>query len=195
MWEDSGRTHMEKILKRHGHEREVKKAKHQHMNVNEFKESQDSEKLKQLSHRSREKLTPSERTAELAQKLKQENSLLKVENVKLEKQKHSLYKSFYYSDSAKQAFIQEKLSERQIPFRETENGFEAQECYVGEIRTLEKEYKPVKSHGRETLREHIDKFLMQSNNFEELLSRLQKQGYEIKQNPLPTIKQNLKRLK
>jgi hypothetical protein len=78
-----------------------------------------------------------------------------------------------------------------IPYRETENGFEAQETYVGQIRNLEKEFKPTKSPQREELREHIDKFLMQSKSFDELLLRLQNYGYEIKQGKYISVKPRL----
>ena len=48
------------------------------------------------------------------------------------------YKSFFYSVPEKQAFVQAKLDEKNIPYRKTKNGFETQECYVDEIRNIEK---------------------------------------------------------
>ncbi|MDE5862428.1 MAG: hypothetical protein K2H28_09590, partial [Ruminococcus sp.] len=72
-----------------------------------------------------------------------------------------------------------KLDEKNIPYRETENGFEAQECYVEEIRKIEKEFKPTGSV-REKLREDIDRLLMKSTSVDELLEKLRKEKYEIK---------------
>jgi len=185
MWEDSELKAMEKILNRHGHERDVKKAAYAHMNVDEYKETQD---LKKLPRRSRKSLSPEELTAENIRKLELENSLLAVKNEKLIEEKTSPYKSFYYSQSEKQAFVQSQLDKLGIPYRECENGFEAQECYVDEIRKLEKEFKPVKSSHRDKLRNDLDKIVMQSKNFEDVLARLKKHGYEVKEGKYISVK-------
>jgi hypothetical protein len=185
MWEDSEMKIMEQILKRRGHERDVKKANHAHMNVEEYKESQD---LKKLPRRSRKSLTPEEFTAENVRKLELEKSLLKVENKSLVEQRYSPYKSFYYSQSDKQSFVMNRLDELDIPFRETENGFEAQDCYVAEIRKIEKEFKPVKSPHRDKLRDDLDKIVMQSKNFVDVLERLKKHGYEVKEGKYVSVK-------
>ena len=118
----------------------------------------------------------SERIKQLRTKL----DLLEKDKKKLEAQKKSPYKAFYYSSSEKQAFVQARLDEICIPYRETENGFEAQECFVNEIRKIEKDFKPPRSAAREKLREDIDRLLMQSNTVEELLDKLKKENYSVK---------------
>lgn len=99
----------------------------------------------------------------------------------LERERHSPYKAFFYSSQEKQAWILRRLEEMDVPYRETDNGFEAQECYVQLIRRLEKEYKAPRSVIRDQLREDIDRLLMQSQSFDELLEKLRSEGYTVKQ--------------
>ncbi|MDE7364685.1 MAG: hypothetical protein K2N27_07365, partial [Ruminococcus sp.] len=120
-------------------------------------------------------------------RLREKLKLTEKEKENLETQKVSPYKSFFYSSPDKQAFVQAKLDEKNIPYRETENGFEAQECYVDEIRKLEKEFKPTGSI-REKLRDDIDRLLMQSASVDELLEKLRKEKYEIKQGKYLAVK-------
>ena len=105
---------------------------------------------------------------------------LENENQKLRSEKQSLYKPYYYSDAEQQTFVQEKMKMAGIPFRETENGFEAQECYRERIRHIEKQYKPQRTSFREKLRDDVDYTLMQSASLEDFLQRMEKLGYEIK---------------
>ena len=107
-------------------------------------------------------------------------TLLEQENQSLTAEKRSAYKAFYYSDPDKLDFVLRKIATNGNLVRETENGFEAPECYAEEIRRIEKLYRPKKSGYREKLRNDIDLFLMQSQSLEELLDKLQKAGYEIK---------------
>jgi len=176
-WEDNERGAMKKILERHGYEYEHKNVKHKHMSVEEYKEYQDAQKLSLLK---KKKLSPEELSAQNIEGLKRENTLLKIEKEKLTEEKFSPYKSFYFSSPDKQAFVQSKLDEMKIPYRETENGFEAQECYVNEIRKIEKDFKNAEPSFRNQLRDNLDKVVMQSKTFDEVLERLEKIGYEIK---------------
>jgi hypothetical protein len=105
---------------------------------------------------------------------------LEVENEKLLEQKSSPWKCFFYSDSTKQSFVIAELTRMQIPFRETENGLEAQECYVEQIRKIEKQYKPSANSHCDTLRELLDKAIMQSQNYDEVLQRLRESDCEVK---------------
>ena len=178
MWEDSERQVMEELLKKYGFEREDKQAKYAHQTVDEFKKSQDEKKIISALRTSR-KVSSEEISAEKVRRLREKLKLLEKKNEILETQKVSPYKSFFYSLPEKQAFVQAKLDEKNIPYRETENGFEAQECYVEEIRKIEKEFRPTGSV-REKLREDIDRLLMQSASVDELLEKLRKEKYEIK---------------
>ena len=72
----------------------------------------------------------------------------------------------------KRSFVLDEIHRRGIPYRETENGFEAQQCYTDEIRQVEKKYRPQKS-SRGKLRDDIDRALMQSKDFDEFLSNIE----------------------
>ena len=186
MWEDSERQVMEELLKKYGFEREDKQAKYAHQTVDEFKNFQDEKKIISALRTSR-KVSGEEISAEKVRRLHKKLKLLEKKNETLETQKVSPYKSFFYSLPEKQAFVQEKLDEKNIPYRETENGFEAQECYVEEIRKIEKEFKPTGSV-REKIREDIDRLLMQSASVDELLEKLRKEKYEIKHGKYLSVK-------
>lgn len=178
-WELSERKAMEAILNSHGLYREEKNAHHRHMTVNEYKQREAAEPmqvaLKQMFAASKELLS-TDAIQKLSMKIKSAENKISV----LEKEKFSPMKSFFYSDPNKQSFIQEKMNEANIPYSEFENGFEAQECYVEQIRQWEKEFKsPIVNH-RQQLRSDIDKLLMQCNDVNELYNKLQVEGYTIK---------------
>lgn len=178
-WEESERTEMEKLLHKHGFTREDKNAKYVHQTVEEYKKAQDEKKII-TALRNIKNVSGEEVSKENIRRLKSKLNILENENETLVMQKHSPYKSFYYSSPDKQSYVQARLDELDIPYRETENGFEAQECYVDEIRKIEKEYKPPRSAARDTLRKNIDRLLMQSNDIDELIEKLKKERYTIK---------------
>ncbi len=178
-WEESERLEMEKILNRHGFSRDDKNAKYAHQTVEQYKKSQDEKKMIHALNEMK-KINGSEVTEDNIKRLKLKINLMENENNALKSQHLSPFKSFYYSSPEKQAFVQAELDKMNIPYRETENGFEAQDCYVNEIRKLEKNFKPVKTSARGKLREDIDRLVMQSESFEELLSKLKKEKYQVK---------------
>lgn len=178
-WEQSEREEMEKILNHHGYNREDKNAHYVHMNVDDYKTFRDH---KMISEMLRQHFKVTDQDLEVQNILQLKNKLKATTkiNQQLQERIHSPYKSFYYSSPENQSFVQSKLEELEIPYRETENGFEAQECYVNEIRKIEKQFKPVKSSAREQLRNDIDRLLMQSGSIEELLEKLKTEKYTIK---------------
>lgn len=185
-WEASERAEMESILHRHGYVREDKNAHYAHMTVEDFKYSQDLKKL-QTKLREAHTVTEADHETKSILRLKERVTALEHETTKLKKEKQSPYKAFFYTIPEKQAFVQSRLDELHIPYRETDNGFEAQDCYVDEIRKIEKEFSP-KTNQREQLRNDIDRMLMQSKDFDELLDRLQKVGYTVKHGKYISVK-------
>jgi hypothetical protein len=181
-WQDSEREAMTKILNRHGLEREIKNDKSAHLTVDEHKREQELEKLEQLflARTDIDEMTMSE--------LHSTVSTLEVENAKLLAEKSSPWKSFFYSDPSRQSFVMAELDRLGIVYRECSNGFESQETYVDEIRKIEKQYKPQDNPHRDTLRDLIDKTIMQSKSFDELLQRLRDSGCEIKQGKYLAVK-------
>lgn len=186
-WEESERAYMEQLLNQHGFTREDKNAKYVHQTVEEFKKTQDEKKIisaiRQVKH-----ISDAELSTEHVRQLKTKLIAMEQKNKTLEQQKQSPYKSFYYTSPDKQSFVQAKLDELDIPYHETENGFEAQECYVEQIRNIEREYKTPRSSAREKLRQDIDRLLMQSKNFDELLDKLKKENYTVKTGKYISVK-------
>ena len=186
-WEESERVYMESILQKHGFYRDDKQAKYAHQTVEEFKRTKDEKKIA-AALRSSRNISSEDMQIENVQRLKSKLQQAEREMRALKREKLSPYKSFFYSIPDKQAFVQAKLDEMQIPYRETENGFEAQECYAEIIRKLEKEFKPPRSIAREKLREDIDRSLMRSDSVDELVKRLENEGYTIKQGKYLAVK-------
>jgi hypothetical protein len=148
LWQDSERKVMEQILQSHGFEREIKNANHIHQSVPDYKSSQDRKKL--IAHaRNLPQVDP---TIEEVVNLQRANCLLEVENEKLVAEKSSPWKSFFYSDENKLNFVSAELDRLTIPYRTTENGFEAQQIFVEQIRKIEKQYKPKENSHRASAR-------------------------------------------
>ena len=175
MWEEAERKFMEDLLHRYGYEREDKDAHYQHMTVEQYKASQEAKRMTE-SLRASQSVTHYDDIRALKMQLAQTQHRADV----LEEQKQSPYMKFYYTDDDKQTYVQDELKRRGIPYRENENGFEAQQCYVDEIRQIEGLYRRPKQVARDQLRDDIDKALMQSKDFDEFLKRLERLKYEVK---------------
>lgn len=186
-WEESERAAMEKILNSHGMSREDKNATYAHMTVEEYKRTQDEKKII-AALRKQKNISETDLKKENVIQLRNKISSLEKENKHLTEQKRSPYKSFFYSDPEKQSYVQSKLDLLDISYRETENGFEAQEYLVDRIRKIEKEYVPKKTTARDRLREDIDRLLVQSKDIDELLKKLEDKKYTIKQGKYISVK-------
>ncbi len=178
-WEASERKAMEKILHDHKYVRAEKQDYHKHMSVEDYKfkmaEAPMREALRKQHFVSSEKITE-----ENIRKLRMSVENSKERIAELEKEKTSPHKSFFYSDPDKQAFIQSRMDAAHIPYVETEHGFDAQECYVEQIRHWEKEFKSSSKSYRDKLMNDIDRLLMQCKDVEELYKKLQAEGYSVK---------------
>ncbi len=186
-WEESERTYMETILHQHGFTREDKNAKYAHMTVEDYKIEQDRKQLMQVL-RDNQNLSSEELTRTQMQQLQSKIVQLEQTADRLTAEKFSPYKSFYYAQPEKQSYMMEKLKELKIPFRETENGFEAQECFVSQIRKAERLFVSPKKSYRAVLKEDLDRLLMQSKSFDELLEKLKCSGYLVKSGKYIAVK-------
>jgi hypothetical protein len=178
-WEARERTEMESILHRHGYIREDVGAHYAHMTVEEYKYTMDHERSAKALMRVKGAAAGNlseDRVRRLQAELSGTSSRLE----QLEHERQSPYRAFFYSAQEKQAWSLEKLEEMDIPYRETENGFEAQECFVDAIRRIETQYTKQPTSRREKLRDDIDRLLMMSKDFDQLLQRLCDAHYEIK---------------
>lgn len=183
-WEERERKTMEKILNANNFVRDEKRTKHRHMDVETYKSYKEDMKI---MSRFKKKLNVTSQEIQ-ENDFKRKIFALENENKNLKTQKYSPYKAFYYSSPEKQSFVQAELDKFGIPYRETENGFEAQEYYAEQIRKIEKEFKAPNPTAREKLRNDIDRLLMQSSNFDELILKLQKEKYQVKRGKYIAVK-------
>lgn len=170
---------MELILHRNGYEREEKDAHNPHLTVEEYKTVQDTKRLEAVLKQNRT-LSASDMQAETVRKMKSELNALHQTVSTLEEQKYSPYKSFFYASDDKLNYMMQQLTAEQIPYHETENGFEAQECYAQRIREIERSYKVPRTTARDRLRDDIDRYALTAKSFKELLQMLNHAGYSIK---------------
>ncbi len=180
LWEKSERKEMEYILHRRGFLREDKHADYAHMSVGEYKSLQDSRKMEEML-RQRQTISKGEATRMEIYRLKEELQASQQTIRQLEQEKKSEYKMFFYATDDKQAYVMQQLEQMGIPFRETENGFEVQECFMKTIRSIESHYHAQPVSHREQLREDIDRCLTRAISFNDFLKRLHDEGYSIKQ--------------
>lgn len=185
LWEQSERKIMDQILHSHGFSREDKNVKHKHMSVADYKTMMNSQKTMQRIA-ARLGLSSGENSSQQELRAKLAASEKKIEQ--LEKERKSPYACFYYSSADKQAFVQDALRKEGIRFRETDNGFEAQECYTRRIREIEKTYQAPASTIRDRLRTDIDSILYQSKTYDEFLEKLQAAKFEIKKGKYVSVK-------
>lgn len=176
-WEHSERIEMERLLMQHGYKREDKNAHYAHMTVAEYKRSQDA---KQAAAALRKQKRREADTIGLARSMRFRITELSAEVEKMEHERLLPFKSFFYTDRDKQAYVQTEMERLHISYRQTENGFEAQECYVQAIREIEKSYHPKPHSAREKLRADIDRFVPLSKDIFYLMGYLVKAGYDIK---------------
>lgn len=181
MWEFSERAEMERVLRVHGCERDDKDVHRKHLSVDEFKLQKETAKLiRRAADLRNANVSADQMQRELAESKKR--------IAELESAQSSPFKAFYYSSPDKQAWVQQQLDDRSIPYRETENGFEAQACYAQTIRRIEQEFRAPRTSARNRLRDDVDRMLMQSRSFDELLARLERAHYEVKRGKYIAVK-------
>ena len=185
LWEQSERKVMDQILHSHGFSREDKNVKHKHMSVADYKAMVNSQKTMQ---RIAVRLGLSGNAQNSQQELRAKLAASEKKIDQLEKERKSPYACFYYSSADKLAYVQDALRKEGIHFRDTDNGFEAQECFTRRIREIEKTYQAPASTIRDRLRDDIDSILYQSKTFDEFLEKLKAANYEVKQGKYISVK-------
>ncbi|MCR4761629.1 MAG: plasmid recombination protein [Oscillospiraceae bacterium] len=179
LWEESERREMERTLHYRGFIREDKHADYAHMSVGEYKTLQDSRRMEALL-RQTQTVSKEEATRTEVYRLKEELQASQQTVRMLEAEKESPYVKFFYATDDKQAYVIQQLEQMGIPFRETENGFEAQECHIKTIRSIEKNYHGQPVSFREQLKEDIDRCMLGAKDFRDFLQKLSQRGYMIR---------------
>ncbi|MDR2532277.1 MAG: plasmid recombination protein, partial [Oscillospiraceae bacterium] len=183
-WENSEMKALENILNNHEVERDVKGAKHKNMPVPEYKASKDWKKLPKR----KKNMSTLEVLENDLRVTREQKSLLEVENNKLTTERNSPWKCFYFNDPDKQLFVINKLECLNIPYRESSTGFEAQQCHVEKIRSIEKQYKAEPINHRDRLRDKLDRIIMQVDNYDKIFDGLKHYGYEIKHGKYTSVR-------
>ena len=109
-----------------------------------------------------------------------ENQNLKLRLDELKKVEASPYMNFFYSSHDKLSYVLSRLNEDAIDYVETDNGFKAKEYFKKQIRQIEKEFVPSKVNYRDKLRDDIDRIIMQSSQYNDVIDELKKIGYEVR---------------
>ena len=187
LWEERERNEMEHILQQHGYEREDKNAHYAHMTVTEYKSTKDKERIREKIRELRN-VPPDDLERERVRALRMERNAAQQRVAELEKERQSTYRAFFYSSPEKQEWVMKRLEEMDIPYRETDNGFEAQECYINAIRKIEKEYKAPRTILRDKLRNDIDLCILKSATLDDALQQLEELGYTIKHGKYLSVK-------
>lgn len=185
MWEFSERAEMERILRSRNLEREDKNVHRKHLSVDAYKLHKETEKLIRRAAELRSvDIDDKKRVEQMQQKLAESRKRI----TEMEAALQSPYKAFYYSSPDKQAWVQQQLDAQNIPYRETENGFEAPECYTKAIRRIEQDFRAPRISARDRLREDVDRMLLQSRSFDEFLMRLEHANYRVKHGKYIAVK-------
>ena len=185
MWEFAERAEMERILRSRNLEREDKNVHRKHLSVDAYKLHKETEKLIRRAAELRSVDTDDKKRVEqMQQKLAESRKRI----TEMEAALQSPYKAFYYSSPDKQAWVQQQLDAQNIPYRETENGFEAPECYTKAIRRIEQDFRAPRISARDRLREDVDRMLLQSRSFDEFLMRLERANYRVKHGKYIAVK-------
>ena len=187
MWEFAERAEMERVLRTHGFERDDREIRRKHLDVDEYKVYQESRKVMDIMRELRN-VHHDYANEEHIKKMQLDLAESRRRIAELEAERHAPYKAFYYSLPDKQAWVQRQLDAQNIPYRETENGIEAPEIYVQVIRRIEQDFRAPRTSARDRLREDVDRMLMQSRSFDELLARLERANYEVKRGKYISVK-------
>ena len=110
-WEHSERIEMERLLMQHGYKREDKNAHYAHMTVAEYKRTQDA---KQAAAALRKQKRREADTIGLARSMRFRIAELSAEVEKMEHERLLPFKSFFYTDRDKQAYVQTEMERLHI---------------------------------------------------------------------------------
>lgn len=199
-WSESERSEMEKILLKHGLRREDKNVHRPHLSVEDFKKaalearniSEINAHITALKKKSEKKLT-----SEDAVLLNNQNDFLRAEIMKrnetisdLSKRANAAFVPVIVYNPDKLQYIADGLARAKIPFVAESNTLYIPDYALETARAISRHYKPSENVTsiREQIKLDIDRLVYSSDSFEDLLNRLKKRGYEIKQGKYISVK-------
>lgn len=199
-WSESERSFMEQILLKHGLRREDKNVHRPHLSVEDYKKAaHEAERISEINAHitALKKKHERELTSEDAVLLNNQNDFLRAEIMKrnetisdLSKRANAAFVPVIVYNPDKMQYISDGLSRTKIPFVAESNTLYIPDYALETARAISRHYKP--SENASSIREHIkldiDRLVYSANNFEDLLNRLKKRGYEIKQGKYISVK-------
>lgn len=199
-WSENERSVMEKILLKHGLRREDKNVHRPHLSVEDFKKvAHEAERISEINaHITALKKKPErELTSEDAVLLNNQNDFLRAEIMKrnetisdLSKRANATFVPVIVYNPDKLQYIADGLARAKIPFIAESNTLYIPDYALETARAISRHYKP--SANAPTIHEQIkldiDRLVYSANSFENLLNRLEKRGYEIKQGKYISVK-------
>lgn len=214
VWEESERAFMTEILRRHGLERDNKNNHRKHLSISEYKAQQDElEKMKKQAENIRSYVAAATRknadeiTPEEAAIIKNDNAFMQKQIDRQREQLSALTKKlgakfipFEIFSDEKLQFVAAELSKLNIPFVEENNTLHIPDYAQKTAAAIAASFRPIKSNWvRDKIRLEIDRMLYCSDNIEDLISKLQERGFEIKRGKYlavkPTFAERFVRLK
>lgn len=214
LWGNSEREYMTEVLRRHNLERDNKNNHRAHLSIDEFKaQCAELDKMKKQAENIRSYVAAAtqknadEITPEEAAIIKNDNAFMHKQIDRQREQLSALTKKlgakfipFEIFSDEKLQFVAAELSKLNIPFVEENNTLHIPDYAQKTAAAIAASFRPIKSDGvRDKIRLEIDRLLYCSDNIEDLISKLQERGFEIKRGKYlavkPTFAERFVRLK
>lgn len=196
MWANTEKKFLSEILKKHGFEQEYKNAHYAHMKVDEYKDykmkiDKMNEHINVLKQKPTEELTQDEIAL-----IKNQNDYMRGEIEKrnehikiLSQRAGAKFIPFNVWSQEKITFISAELERIKIPFAEGGNCIFIPDYAEKTCAAIAARFTPQQTQGvRAEIAYDIDRLILSSENFAELLEKLKKQGYEIKEGKYLAVK-------
>lgn len=196
VWASSEKKYLAEILKKHGFEQENKNVHRAHLNVDEYKDyASRIEKMNEHINVLKQKPTEELTQGEIAM-IKNQNDFMRGEIEKrnehikiLSRRAGAKFIPFNVWSQEKITFISAELERIKIPFAEGGNCIFIPDYAEKTCAAIAARFTPQQTQGvRAEIAYDIDRLILSSENFSELLEKLKSQGYEIKEGKYLAVK-------
>lgn len=196
VWASSEKKFLAEILKKHGFEQENKNVHRTHLNVDEYKDyASHIEKMNAHINVLKQKPTEELTQDEIAM-IKNQNDFMRGEIEKrnehikiLSRRAGAKFIPFNVWSQEKITFISAELERIKIPFAEGGNCIFIPDYAEKTCAAIAGRFTPLQTQGvRAEIAYDIDRLILSSENFSDLLEKLKGQGYEIKEGKYLAVK-------
>ena len=196
VWASSEKKILAEILKKHGFEQEYKNAHYAHMKVDEYKDykmkiDKMNEHINVLKQKPTNELTQDEialiknQNDYMRGKIEKRNEHIKI----LSQRAGAKFIPFNVWSQEKITFISAELERIKIPFAEGGNCIFIPDYAEKTCAAIAARFTPQQTQGvRAEIAYDVDRLILSSENFAELLEKLKSLGYEIKEGKYLAVK-------